>query len=196
MLSVVCAKSIIFQETELVKNDVFLSTSNFFWWFFLFSSFSSVHTIKYSTFKDKNTIEVIHHCQKCNDMDFALFGNVRYISIIQTSCFTMAVYAAQTLPKVTILTEKVLNVRAEINSILRQHTAIIMKPSSHYILTESTIFSPWCSNGTRPFADFSSQLWNTIWKWVGNEAKKFLLDEVCWHHGAHLCHHILSIAAG
>ena len=47
--------------------------------------------------------------------------------------------AAQTLPKVTILTQ---NVRAEINSRLRGHVAIIMKPSLHYILTESTIFGP------------------------------------------------------
>ena len=32
-----------------------------------------------------------------------------------------------------------------------------------------------------------------IWEWVGNDAKKFLLAEVCWHRGAHLCHHILSM---
>ena len=29
------------------------------------------------------------HCQKCNDMDFAPFGNVCYISATRTSCFTM-----------------------------------------------------------------------------------------------------------
>ena len=32
------------------------------------------------------------HCQKCNDMDFAPFGNVRYISVTRTSCFTMGAY--------------------------------------------------------------------------------------------------------
>ena len=32
------------------------------------------------------------HCQKCNDTDFASFGNVRYISVTCTSCFTMGAY--------------------------------------------------------------------------------------------------------
>ena len=34
------------------------------------------------------------HCQKCNDTDFAPFGNVRYISVTRTSCFTMGAYGS------------------------------------------------------------------------------------------------------
>ena len=32
------------------------------------------------------------HCQKCDDTHFALFGNVRYISITRISCFTTGAY--------------------------------------------------------------------------------------------------------
>ena len=143
-----------------------------------FFSFSPVHTIKHSIFKEKTpykwltiarnaTTWILHSLEM--SITFPLYK--LYVLLWESM-------AAQTLPKVTILTE---NVRAEINSILRGHVAIIMKPSLHYILTESTIFGPWSSNGTRPSAKFSSQLWNKIWEWVGNEAKKFLLAEVCWH---------------
>ena len=34
------------------------------------------------------------HCQKCNDTDFALFGNVSYISVTRTSCFTTGAYGS------------------------------------------------------------------------------------------------------
>lgn len=43
------------------------------------------------------------HCQKCNDTDFALFGNVECIFVIRTSRFTMGAMTAQTLTKVTNL---------------------------------------------------------------------------------------------
>ena len=38
------------------------------------------------------TVNTIIHCQKCNDTDFVLFGNVRYISVTRTSCFTTRAY--------------------------------------------------------------------------------------------------------
>ena len=39
------------------------------------------------------------------------------------------------------------------------------------ILTEFTIYIPWCSNSTKPSSDFSPQLQDKIWGWPGNEAR-------------------------
>ena len=41
---------------------------------------------------EKQSVLDLRHCQKCNDTDFALFGNVRYISVTRTSCFTTGAY--------------------------------------------------------------------------------------------------------
>ena len=44
----------------------------------------------YSAFRSR--LLWLAHCQKCNDTDFAPFGNIRYISVTRTSCFTMGAY--------------------------------------------------------------------------------------------------------
>ena len=141
-----------------------------------FFSFSPVHTIKHSIFKDKTPYI---SDSPLPEMQWHGFCTLWKCPLHFHYTNFMFYYGSLWRPKLCLkLTE---NVRAEINSILRGHVAIIMKPSQHYILIESTIFSPWSSNGTRPSANFSSQLWNKICEWVGNEAKKFLLAEVCWH---------------
>ena len=46
----------------------------------------------------------------------------------------------------------------------------LYKPSPHYVLTESTISSPWHRNDPRSSPDFSPQLWDKIWECPGYEA--------------------------
>ena len=48
--------------------------------------------------------DVVRHCQKCNDTDFALFGNVRYISVTHISCFTTGAYGGSNSDLSTELT--------------------------------------------------------------------------------------------
>ena len=44
---------------------------------------------------------------------------------------------------------------------------------TQFVLTESTISSPWCSNVPRPSPNFSPRLWDKIWEWPGDEATLF-----------------------
>ena len=54
---------------------------------------------------------------------------------------------------------------------------------TQYVLTESTISSPWCSNNPRPSPNFFPWLWEKIWEWPGdNEANIVLLQ----HHDCKL----------
>ena len=46
----------------------------------------------------------------------------------------------------------------------------LYKPSPHYVLTESTISSPWHRNDPKSSPDFSPQLWDKIWECPGYEA--------------------------
>ena len=42
--------------------------------------------------------------EKCNDTDFAPFGNVRYISVTRISCFTMGAYGGSNSDRGNTLT--------------------------------------------------------------------------------------------
>lgn len=48
---------------------------------------------------------------------------------------------------------------------------------TQFVLTESMISSPWCSNGPRPSPDSSLPLRDKIWQWPGNEAR-FIINVV------------------
>ena len=54
------------------------------------------------------------------------------------------------------------------------------KLSTHYILSESTICSPWRSIGTRPSPNFSPQLRDKIWVWPGNKPTLTLAINKMW----------------
>ena len=44
---------------------------------------------------------------------------------------------------------------------------------TRFVLTESTISSPWRSFDPRPSPDFSPRLQDKIWEWPGDEASHF-----------------------
>ena len=78
--------------------------------------------------------------------------------------------------------------------ILHGHVATISKLSPHYVLTKSTIFSPWHSNSTRPSPDFAPHLRDKIWEWPGNKAiwlpwlyTSYIYSSHCFTRLKHIC---------
>ena len=66
------------------------------------------------------------HCQKWNDTDFALFGNVRYISVTRTSCFTTGAYGGSNSNFSNELT-------LSVNVLLTIYSPSAISPSHRYL---------------------------------------------------------------